>query len=94
MDTTLVYHLVLFLHILGAFGLIAALTFEVIGLRGLRQATQREDALMWLGLSRMVQRLVPASLGVIVLTGLYMTAPAGAAGAGSSWPWPAWSPWR
>jgi len=74
MDTTLVYHLVLFLHILGAFGLIAALTFEVIGLRGLRQATQREDALMWLGLSRMVQRLVPASLGVIVLTGLYMTA--------------------
>ncbi|TME53795.1 MAG: hypothetical protein E6I60_08495 [Chloroflexi bacterium] len=74
MDTTLVYHLVLFLHILGAFGLIAALTFEAIGLRGLRRATQREDALMWLGLSRTVQRLAPASLGVILVTGLYMTA--------------------
>jgi hypothetical protein len=74
MDTTLVYHLVLFLHVLGAFGLIAALTFEAVGLRGLRRATQKAEALMWLGLSRMVQRLAPASLGVILLTGLYMTA--------------------
>jgi hypothetical protein len=74
MDTTLVYNLALFLHILGAFGLVAALTFEGIGLRGLRRAVRREDALMWLGLSQVVQRLAPASLGLILVTGLYMMA--------------------
>ncbi|HEV2013647.1 MAG TPA: hypothetical protein VGR77_07175 [Candidatus Dormibacteraeota bacterium] len=72
MDTTFVYYLALFLHILGAFGLIAALTFEAIGLRGLRRAVRREDALIWLGLSRVVQRLAPTSLGLILVTGLYM----------------------
>jgi hypothetical protein len=74
MDTTLAYHLALFLHILGAFGLIAALTFEAIGLRGLRRAVTREDGLMWLGLNRVVQRLAPASLALILVTGLYMMA--------------------
>jgi hypothetical protein len=66
---------VLFLHILGAFGLIAAITLEAIGLRGLRRAVRTEDALMWLGISRgLVLRLAPASLGLILVTGLYMTA--------------------
>ncbi len=72
MDMTLVYYLALFLHVLGAFGLIAALTFEAIGLRGLRRAVRREDALIWLGLSRVVQRLAPTSLGLIIVTGFYM----------------------
>jgi hypothetical protein len=77
MNTTLLYPLVLFLHILGAFGLIAALTLEAIGLRGLRRAVRSEDALMWLGISRgLVLRLAPASLGLILVTGLYMTATA------------------
>jgi hypothetical protein len=75
MNTTLLYPLVLFLHILGAFGLVAALTLEAIGLRGLRRAVRSEDALMWLGISRgLVLRLAPASLGLILVTGLYMTA--------------------
>jgi hypothetical protein len=75
MNTTLLYPLVLFLHILGAFGLIAAITLEAIGLRGLRRAVRTEDALMWLGISRgLVLRLAPASLGLILVTGLYMTA--------------------
>ena len=38
----MVYNLVLFAHILGAFGLIAAYTIEAIGLRGLRGATRRD----------------------------------------------------
>jgi hypothetical protein len=77
MNTTLVYPLVLFLHILGAFGLVAALTLEAIGLRGLRRAVRTEDALMWLAISRgLVLRLAPASLGLILVTGLYMTATA------------------
>jgi hypothetical protein len=75
MNTTLLYPLVLFLHILGAFGLVAAITLEAIGLRGLRRAVRSEDALMWLGISRgLVLRLAPASLGLILVTGLWMTA--------------------
>jgi hypothetical protein len=75
MNTALLYPLVLFLHILGAFGLVAALTLEAIGLRGLRRAVRTEDALMWLAISRgLVLRLAPASLGLILVTGLYMTA--------------------
>jgi hypothetical protein len=74
MDSTLLYHLALFLHILGAFGLVAAMTFEVIGLQGLRRAIRTEDALTWLGVARVVQRLAPASLGLILVMGLYMTA--------------------
>jgi hypothetical protein len=83
MNTVLAYHLALFLHILGAFGLIAAITLEAIGLRGLRQATRREEALVWLGISRnLVMRLAPASLALILVTGLYMMA--------TAWGWQGW----
>lgn len=83
MDPTLLYHLVLFLHITGAFGLIAAMTLEAIGLRGLRRAVRSDDALMWLGISRgIVLRLAPASLGLILVSGLYMTA--------TAWGWKGW----
>jgi hypothetical protein len=69
------YHVALYVHILGAFGLIAAITVEAIGLRGLRGAARRDDALMWLGISRgIVTRLAPVSLGLILVSGLYMTA--------------------
>jgi hypothetical protein len=77
MSTTLLYQLALFLHIIGAFGLIAAITVEAIGLRGLRRAAHTDDALMWLGISRgLVMRMAPASLGLILVTGLYMVATA------------------
>ena len=77
MSTTLLYQLALFLHIIGGFGLVAAITVEAIGLRGLRRAAQRNDALVWLGISRgIVMRLAPASLGLILVTGLYMVATA------------------
>lgn len=82
MNATLLYHLALFLHILGAFGLVAAMTFEVIGLQGLQRARTREDALTWLGVGRVVQRLGPASLGLILVMGLYMTA--------TNWGWTGW----
>jgi hypothetical protein len=50
MSSSLVYHVALYLHILGAFGL-------------------------WFGISRgIVMRLAPASLGLILVTGLYMMA--------------------
>jgi hypothetical protein len=69
------YPFALFLHIVGTFGLIASVTLEAIGLRGLRQATQAAEAGTWLAISRrLVVRLAPASLGTILVTGLYMTA--------------------
>jgi hypothetical protein len=75
MTTAAIYPFVLFFHILGAFGLVAALTAESIGLRGLRRAASSQDALTWLGISRgLVMRLAPASLGVILITGLFMMA--------------------
>src|ERR1700737_4115628 len=74
MDSTLFYHLALFLHIMGAFGLVAAMTFETIGLQGLRRAIEKQDAVRWLHVARVVQRLAPASLGLIVVMGLYLTA--------------------
>jgi hypothetical protein len=77
MSTTLLYQLALFLHIIGAFGLIAAITVEAIGLRGLRRAAHTDEALIWLGISRgLVMRMAPASLGLILVTGLYMVASA------------------
>lgn len=83
MTATLIYSLALFAHILGAFGLIAALTLEAIGLRGLRRAARSDEALVWLGISRgLVLRLAPASLGLILVTGLYMTA--------TRWGWQGW----
>jgi hypothetical protein len=72
---TLLYQLALFLHIIGGFGLVAAITVEAVGLRGLRRATQSTDAMVWLRLLRsIVMRLTPSSLGLILVTGLYMVA--------------------
>jgi len=77
MSTSLLYQLALFLHIIGGFGLIAAITVEAVGLRGLRRAAHRNDAMVWLSISRgIVTRLAPASLGLILVTGLYMVATA------------------
>ena len=72
---TFLYQFALFLHIIGGFGLIAAITVEAVGLRGLRRTTQSSDAMMWLRLLRsIVMRLTPSSLGLILVTGLYMVA--------------------
>src|SRR5438046_9199614 len=69
----MVHNLVLFVSILGAFGLSAAVVFVAIGLLVLRGATRRDEALLWLRISRgIVMRLAPASLGVILIAGLYL----------------------
>jgi hypothetical protein len=76
MSTTLIYQLTLFLHILGAFGLIGALTLEASIQGRLRRAIRAEDARTFLSGMRVIQRLAPASLGSILVTGLYMMATA------------------
>ena len=74
MSSSTVYDLALFLHVLGAFGLIAAFSVEAVGLRGLRRAAGREQALASLDSLRLVQRFAPAAIGTILVTGLYMMA--------------------
>lgn len=74
MDSTLLYKLALFLHILGGFGLIAALAIEAISLPGLRRAQRAEDARPWLTAMRVNRTVGPVSVVLILITGLYMTA--------------------
>src|SRR5437868_5886669 len=69
-----IYQLALFVHILGAFGLVAAITLEASAQWGLRRAATAEEARARLAGVRVIQRLAPASLGSILLTGLYMMA--------------------
>ena len=74
MSTIPIYQLALFVHILGAFGLVAAITLEASAQWGLRRAATAEEARARLAGMRVIQRLAPASLGSILLTGLYMMA--------------------
>lgn len=76
------YLIVLFLHIVGALGMFAAFALEVISLARLRRASTSERAREWLGVYSGVQRLGPASLVLVLLSGLYMVA--------TSWGWVGW----
>jgi hypothetical protein len=76
------YQLALFLHILGAFGLIASLAVEAVALRGLRAAGTAEQARPWLFTMRGIRIMAPASIGLILVMGLYLMA--------SEWGWRGW----
>ncbi len=69
-----IYSLVLFLHITGALGYFAALGLEWVSLAYLHRAATAEQAREWLGTRRIVMPLGMASLGLILLTGLFMMA--------------------
>jgi hypothetical protein len=77
-----IYGIALFLHILGAFGLIAALAIEDTVLRGLRRAVTAEEARSWPGAMRALRLLAPASIALILVMGLYLTA--------TTWGWRGW----
>ena len=70
------YSVALFLHIVGALGLFAALGLEWTSMRQLRRATTAEQAHEWLNALGLVRRMGPASLAAIFLSGLYMVATA------------------
>ena len=74
MSSTLIYQLVLFLHIVGAFGLIAGISVESVALRGLRQADNADAARASLRAMQFVPPLGGGSGVLILVTGLYMTA--------------------
>jgi hypothetical protein len=62
-----------FLHVVGALGLTAAFGVEAAGLAGLRRATGAEEALLWLQSRRWVLLIGPASIGLVLATGIYLT---------------------
>src|SRR5438034_4340367 len=68
------YTIALFLHIVGALGMFVALAFEWVAWAGLRRSATVQEARGWLGLLGLVRRVGPASLGLILVAGLYMTA--------------------
>jgi hypothetical protein len=74
MDATSAYDLALFLHITGALAMFAALTMEGIAILGIRRAASGAEGRSWLGLMRPTRMLGPASLGLILLPGIYLAA--------------------
>jgi hypothetical protein len=63
----------LFLHVVGALGLAAAFGVEAVGLVGLRRATDADEALLWLRSRRWVLLIGPASIGLVLVTGIYLS---------------------
>jgi hypothetical protein len=61
-----------FLHIVSALGLAAAFGVEAAGLVGLRRATGADEALLWLRSRRWVLLIGPASIGLVLATGIYL----------------------
>ena len=68
------YTIALFLHVVGALGMFVALAFEWVAWAGLRRSATVQEARGWLGLLGLVRRVGPASLGLFLVAGLYMTA--------------------
>jgi len=62
-----------FLHVVGALGLTAAVGVEAAGLIGLRRATSADEALLRLRSRRWVLLIGPASIGLVLATGIYLT---------------------
>ncbi|HZD68294.1 MAG TPA: hypothetical protein VFA45_05045 [Actinomycetes bacterium] len=62
-----------FLHVVSALGLAAAFGVESAGLIGLRRANDADEALLWLQSRRWVLLIGPASTGLVLATGIYMT---------------------
>jgi hypothetical protein len=66
------YQLVVFLHVLGAFGLFAALGIEWAAVAPLRRATDPEEAQPWIKLLASLARVTGPSAATLLVTGVYM----------------------
>jgi hypothetical protein len=67
------YHLVLFIHILGALGLFMALAVEVASMIGARSASTVEAVRMWSSTSKPLAIIFPVASLLILGAGLAMT---------------------
>ncbi|MDQ3811360.1 MAG: hypothetical protein M3336_13820 [Chloroflexota bacterium] len=70
------YAIAVFLHVVGALGLFAAMGLEWVLVARLRRVESAEQARDWLVLLDVIRRLSPASLAVLLLAGIYMAATA------------------
>jgi hypothetical protein len=68
------YAIVVYLHIVAALGLFAALGLEWAGLRNLRRATTTGQARTWTGLLGAVRRVAGPAMLAILATGIYLMA--------------------
>jgi hypothetical protein len=68
------YGIVHYLHVVGAIGLGAIIALEWFVVIRLRSATTAEQARDWLSFTVLQQWAGPASLGLVLLAGLYMAA--------------------
>jgi hypothetical protein len=66
------YGIAVFVHVVGALGLFAAMCVEWVLLARLSRIESTEQARDWLGLLGVIRRLSPASLAAILLAGIYM----------------------
>jgi len=66
------YSIALFVHIVGALVLFAALTFEWVGLRHFRNSAHSEQIRAWLGVINGASKTGFPSMFVTVITGVYM----------------------
>ena len=68
------YPIAVFVHVVGALGLFAAMGLEWVLVARLRGVETAERARDWLGLLDVIRRLSPASLAVLLLAGIYLAA--------------------
>jgi hypothetical protein len=72
-----VYTIALFLHVLGALGMFAALGIEWAAAGPLQRATDVAQARPWIGVLRSLGRLGGPSAATLLATGIYMVATTG-----------------
>lgn len=68
------YQAMIFLHVIGAAGIFAAVGVEIVSMRNLRRTETGEQARQWLSAMMSLRRLSSASLLTILISGIYMTA--------------------
>src|ERR1700686_5509864 len=78
------YSIVLFVHVVSALGVFAALSLESVGLVHLRRATSANEARLWIEFAPGVPALAIGSLVFLLLSGIFMTAQM----YGWKFPWP------
>jgi hypothetical protein len=67
------YSVALFLHITGTLGVFAGLALDWAALSALRRATTVDQVREWISVYPLLQRIGPASVGLLLIFGLYMT---------------------
>jgi hypothetical protein len=78
------YTVVLFVHVVSALGVFAALSLEAVGLVHLRRATTANEARLWIEFAPGLPALAIGALVLLLLSGIFMTAQM--AGWALAWP--------